>query len=48
MSTEDVEKTNYATDNKALSDHDSPISRDGDAAVGTVGDFGEKAELKYI
>lgn len=49
MSTGDFEKTNYATDNKALSDkeHDSPHSRDGgEAAVGTVGDFGEKGELK--
>lgn len=49
MSSGDLEKTNYATDNKALSDkgHDSPTSRDGrEAAVGIVEDFGEKGELK--
>lgn len=56
MSSGDIEKTNYATDNKDVSgghDDSSPphsgISRDdrGDeAAVGTVADFGEKGELK--
>lgn len=46
--TGDIEKTNYATDNKALSDPESPQnhSRDGEAAVGVVEDFGEKGELK--
>lgn len=46
MSTGDIEKTNYATDNKALSDQESPHSRDGETAVGAVADFGEKSELK--
>lgn len=45
MSSADIEKSNYAADNKALSDPESPAYPDGET-VGTVADFGEKGELK--
>lgn len=42
------EKRAYVGDEKGLSGSDSPVDHEyGEAAAGTVEDFGEKKQLKY-